>query len=474
MNQNPESLKGNDTLESRYLSDKEGYFSKEQRERTSKKNQGMSERLIERLRAQKNRPKIMEHFDDVLAYGGARFEELREFREKGGKVVGTTCVMVPMELVGAVGAKGVRICSGYYECVHPANELLGDAGLCPLVKSTLGGKMVSSNPLLDILDLVVAPATCDGKMKLAEMLEDWVPVVMLNVPRVKTGDTTSRLWLEEMKYLIRRLERLTGKRLKRKELLAQIQTWNATNRVWNELMELRTAPLPALAGQDAMMVAQASQMDGVESWTRKVEELIIELREMAKDGKHAGEKGAARLMLAGSPVMFPNFKIPSVIEESGGIIVFDELCSSNRILNDPVIVDETNMSELIRALAERYFFPCTCPCFSPNDERLLRLKEAIANYRIEGVVYHTLRGCHLNNIEATKVELVLGEMGVPMLKLESEYDEGDVEQIRTRVEAFVEMIKARRKAKRRKKRERGVMLGLSGASDQWNPSNKAR
>ena len=93
--------------------------------------------------------------------------------------------MVPLELINASGAKNVRLCSGYYEPVHPANELLGDAGLCPMVKSTLGSKMVNANPITNNIDMVVGPATCDGKMKLAEILEDWVPVVMMNIPRVK-------------------------------------------------------------------------------------------------------------------------------------------------------------------------------------------------------------------------------------------------------------------------------------------------
>jgi benzoyl-CoA reductase/2-hydroxyglutaryl-CoA dehydratase subunit BcrC/BadD/HgdB len=443
-----------DQLESRYLTDKEGYFSDEQRKRTKKKSRGMAEKTIQNLQEQKNRPKALEYFDGVLAYEGGRIAELREFHERGGKNIGTLCVMVPLEIINALGAKAIRVCSGYYECVHPANELLGDAGLCPLVKSTLGAKMVSANPLFDILDLVVAPATCDGKMKLAEIMEDWIPVVMLNVPRVKTGDTTSKLWLEEIKFLVRRLENLTGQRLKRKSLLAEIKKWNAANSAWNTFMEFRTAKKPLISGRDAMMVAQASQMDDIERWIVKVTELNSELKNMTNQGIQAGEKGAARLMLAGSPMLFPNFKIPTVIEESGGIIVYDELCSANRILNDPVIIDETNKSEVIRALAERYFFPCTCPCFSPNDERILRLKEAIRLYNIEGVVFHSLRGCHLNNLEATKIELTLGEMEMPMLKLESEYDEGDIEQIRTRVEAFVEMIKARRKLARKKRKQK--------------------
>ncbi|ODS39779.1 MAG: hypothetical protein A7315_02885 [Candidatus Altiarchaeales archaeon WOR_SM1_79] len=443
----------NNEIESRYLIDKEGYFSPEQKERTGKKSREMANNVIEILRGQKNRPKTMHYFDELLSYGGKRIDEIISFRNSGGKVVGTTCVMVPMEIIGALGAKGVRICSGYYECVHPSNELLGDAGLCPLVKSTLGAKMVSANPLMDVLDLLVAPATCDGKMKLAEMMEDWVPVVMLNVPRVKTGDTTSKLWLEEIKYLIRKLESLTGERLRKKYLLREIRKWNAANRAWNDLMGFRLAKKPLISGRDAMIIAQASEIDDIDRWTVKVNELNQNLKQMDDSGVYAGEENAARVMLAGSPMIFPNFKIPTVIEESGGIIVFDELCSANRILNNPVIVDETNTSEIIRALAERYFFPCTCPCFSPNDERITRLKDAIKNYNVEGVVFHTLRGCHLNNLEGTKIELVLRDLEIPMLKLESEYDEGDVEQVRTRVEAFVEMIKARRKVKRKKKKK---------------------
>lgn len=440
-------------LESRYIDDRDGYFSEEQRTRTRKKNRRMSDTVLERLRTTRNRPRTMTYFDGIVAYDGDRITELREFHEEGGTIIGTLCAMVPVEIIHALGAKSVRISSGYYECVHPTNELLGDAGLCPLVKSTLGAKMLSAHPVMDLLDLVVAPATCDGKMKLAEMLEDWVPVLMLNVPRVKTGDTTSRLWLDEMKYLIRNIEELTENRLRKSSLLKEIRRWNSANQAWNELMELRTPSPPLLSGQDAMIVAQASEIDDISRWTGKVGELIQELQDLSSSGAHAGEVGGARVMVGGSPIIFPNFKIPLVIEESGGIIVLDELCSATRILNDPVIVDETNVPELIRAIAERYFYPCTCPCFSPNDERIRRLREAIHRYDIEGVVFHMLRGCHLNIIEGTKIELVLDIMKVPMLKLESEYDEGDIEQIRTRVEAFVEMIKARRAIDRKKKKQ---------------------
>ncbi|MFO8050447.1 MAG: 2-hydroxyacyl-CoA dehydratase family protein [Thermoplasmatota archaeon] len=431
-------------MESRYLKEKQEYFSLEQRERTRKRSEQMEKNTRADLKRQRNRAKKLEYFDEVHRFGGVRTVELQEFREKGGKVVGTLCVMVPMELIGAVGVQGIRMCSGYYEPVHPSNELLGDAGLCPMVKSTLGSKMVSSNPTIDLIDMAVGPATCDGKMKLAEILEDWMPVVMMNIPRVKIGETSSDLWLSELNYLRTKLEDLTGKRMTRRALKKEIGKWNRANELWNFLLDLRKIKNPPISGRDAMLVTQASQLDRIERWNRKVEELIFELEKMKKKGLHAGEEGAARIMLAGSPMMYPNFKIPTVVEESGAIIVTDELCTGYRLMSDPIMLDGITMKEMLRAVAERYFFPCTCPCFSPNEERLRRLKESIRVFGIEGVVFHTLRGCHLNNLEATKIELELREMGIPIVKLESEYDEGDIEQVRTRIEAFVEMIKARR------------------------------
>jgi len=61
-------------------------------------------------------------------------------------------------------------------------------------------------------------------------------------------------------------------------------------------------------------------------------------------------------------------------------------------------------------------------------------------YNASGVVYNVLQYCHTYNIEAIKVDKALKKAGVPMLKVETDYGSEDVEQIRTRVEAFTEML----------------------------------
>lgn len=384
-----------------------------------------------------NRPAAMEYFDGNADIFGRRAEELKKFKESGGRVVGTLCYFAPAEVIAAFGAVPVRFCSGLYEAVHPANDLLGDAGLCPLVKSTLGLKMSQASPILELCDLVVVPTPCDAKLKLGEILSDMVPVHMMNLPAVKDTEAGRESWVSETKGLVRRLEALFGKKLKPPMLKQAIMTYQRAQAAWRRFTELRKRG--AIWGRDALLVAQLSFYDDIPRWTENVNRLCDEL-----EGRAPVAPEAARIVLGGSPIIWPNWKVPLLIEESGGIIIADELCSGSRTMYDPVVVEEWTMDGMLVAVAERYLVPCTCPSFSPNLDREENLLRRLRDFNGEGVVFHVLRGCHLNSLDATKADRVLRRGRVPMLKVESEYDEGDLEQVRTRIEAFIEMIKARR------------------------------
>ncbi len=408
-----------------------------------------SKRMINKqlttLKRLPNRATAIHLFDENALFFNKRVGELYNFKQQGGKIVGTMCVSAPNELIIAAGAQPIRLCSGFHDPVFSANELLGEVGLCPLVRSVLGSKIVRINPYFEMCDLIVSPTTCDGKMKLGEILTDYIPVLMLNVPRVKEGYITHQHWLEEIKFFGRKLETLTGNKITFKSLKNAIEKYQRAQRAWYRFMELRTnSPKPPIWGRDALMIGQMTFFEDIDRWTANLERLNQELEMMVKKGEHVGSVDDPRILLAGSPVVWPNWKLPNIIEESNSVIVSDEQCSSERIFYDPVVLDETTLHDMYRALAERYLYPCTCPCFSPNDERSEVLINKIKKHRIDGVVFHVLKGCHLNSIESTRMELLLRKNNIPMLKIESEYDEGDVEQIRTRVEAFLEMIRMRK------------------------------
>ena len=96
---------------------------------------------------------------------------------------------------------------------------------------------------------------------------------------------------------------------------------------------------------------------------------------------------------------------------------------------------------MMRALAGRYIRPCTCPVFVDNRQRIYRIRQMIKEHKVQGVVYHVLRGCLVYDYEYQILEEELAKYDIPVIRVESDYNEEDVEQLRIRIEAFIELIK---------------------------------
>jgi len=151
--------------------------------------------------------------------------------------------------------------------------------------------------------------------------------------------------------------------------------------------------------------------------------------------------------MAGTPSPMGFAKVHAAAEMSGLRIVMDESCTGIRYSRNNVPEDLETVDEMIRAIADRYF-EIDCACFSPNTERFDNIREIVADYGVEGVLHLVLQYCHGFNVEAGKLSGVLTEMGIPSLKVVSDYSQEDMEQIRLRMEAFKGIVENTREATR--------------------------
>lgn len=391
----------------------------------------------------RTRPKNMAYFDRLF---NAFIEDSKRIvkKENGQKVVGTYCILVPEELIYAAGAVPVRLCAGSYDTVEIGEDYLPDIS-CPMVKSAIGFSAMPVIPLYQSCDLVVIPATCNWKVKMGEILKKFVPVLMLDLPRIKESENSRKFWLNEVNKFKQELQKLTGLKINRSRLRKAIKTIQKAQIEVRRFEKVRMSQLPVIQGKDALSVMNTYFYDHVESWTEAVRGLNDELEERLCSGKTVCSSSAPRILLTGSPIIFPNWKVPALIEESGGILVADEFCTSNRYLHDMVALDELSMSDMIHAIADRYLLPCTCPIFSDTLDRRNRISQMSDDYQVEGVIYHILKGCHPYDAEMKTIEEMLKDKGIPQLKIETDFSPEDVEQIRTRIEAFIETIKGRRR-----------------------------
>lgn len=399
------------------------------------------EKNIEKMRKVPGRAQTMDYFDEMSRFP-QRVREIGDFKKSGGKVVGTFCNFAPEELVYAAGALPIRLCAGFYETTGLAEEVLpGD--ICPLIKSSFGCKMAEM-PYFEFCDVIILPTSCDGKKKLGEILSAWLPVWVLQLPNSKDNPQSKELWFWEIKRLEKRLEKLTAQKIEFSKFKKAIQVYHHRQVAFRRLYEIRKFPRPVITGRDALLVTQTSFFDDPIRWAEKTENLCQELEEHVKKGESVSSGDTCRLLLTGAPIIWPNYKIPNIVEEFGGIIVGDTLCSGTQHLYNPVEIDEWVMEEMLKAVAERYLLPSICPCFVQGDDRIDNLLQMIKDFKIEGVIYHQLRLCQLYDLEFQKVKQVLDRQNLPILRIQTDYSQEDVEQIKTRIEAFLEMLKGKR------------------------------
>jgi len=393
-----------------------------------------------------NRPEAMQYFDEIANFS-AREKEIRVAKEEGKKVIGYTCLFAPTELILASGAIPVRVSSGWYDASKLGDRVV-PVEVCPVVRSTIGAKMIALSPYLELSDALISVLTCDGMTKLGEILSDYKPVWAMTLPRVKDSTQSALLWREEIKAVKGQIEALTGNKIGRKQLKSAILLTQKATKAFRRLQELRKGS-PVIMGRDAMLVNQTYMWDNIERWTEKTEALCDELEKRATQKIWACPPDTPRVMVTGTPMIWPdNWKVPTLIEEANprGILVADELCSSERLLYDPVGVDEWSKSDMLNAIAERYMMASTCPCFTSkdgNEDRINWLLNKIKEWRIQGVIYYVVRGCILHAMEYTRVKKVLDRINIPVYYLDTEYTREDVGQMKTRVEAFLEMLSVR-------------------------------
>jgi len=391
--------------------------------------------------AQKNRPEGMKYFDFVISeVHGLRIKELVDRKAAGKKVIGAFCLYAPEEIVYAADATMVGLCGGADFSIPDAEAVI-PRELCPLIKSFFGFKVGGTCPYFQSCNMVVGETTCDGKKKVYELLADYTPTYVMEIPHKIDTPHAKALWLAEMKLFKEQMERLSGKAIEKDDLKKAIRLINEKRTAMRRVSEARKASNVPISGLDALLVNQVSFYDDVERFTKMTNALADELEERNRKGIGVASRDKPRLMFSGCPMAIPNWKLHSIIEGMGVPVVAEESCIGSRYFTDLVEPKGDSVDSLLEAMVEKYS-KISCACFTPNNERVEKVAQMAKDFNASGVVYNVLQYCHAYNVEAVKVERALRARGVPMLKINTDYSTEDVEQIRTRVEAFTEMLGA--------------------------------
>ena len=341
------------------------------------------------------------------------------------KRVGWFCSYVPEELIIASGLEPVRLRGQVKELKEVDSYVFSN--MCPYLKNVLDSGLRGR---LAHLDGIIFTNSCDGMRKLYDLWTQYIKIpftFMLEVP--KNRDTLGiRYFSDQLLALKRSLEEVYDVDISMK-LPAAISLMNHHRIMLGKIFEGQRQSPPRFKGSELFALCQEEMSSPKDGTTPKLRELV----------SHPGPSGGsntsnARILLMGNTLDYPT--LFGLVENARGSVAIFDTCNGLKHYSE--LVEEGH--DQIECLARRYLLKPACPRMPGFGKRIERLEQLIQDYSIEGIIYSNLKYCDYSLFEIPQIEQFLKERHVPLLVLENDYLWTDVERLKIRVEAFLEIV----------------------------------
>ena len=325
-------------------------------------------------------------------------------------LIGYTCSYIPVELVSATGLRPYRLLHGDIN-LSKEGEKTVRVDACPLVKSNLSYIIKNKNKFAAL----IGSTGCDMARRMYDVAGELtdLPVYVINTPR--TDNPT--IYNEEIDWLVKQLEHLSGREFHNKLLSSEINIWEKIRSRYHSIDQMRAAS-PSLVSTTEFHRAIAHYYQGEVDTKPEITE-------------HVSDK--PRVFLIGSSISYEANSILELIEQELRI-VGDFNCGLSRILN--IKITERSLA----GLKEAYYDQPPCIFKRPNVKFYDWIRTKIAELDCVGIVAWTLDYCDIYEFEMSTIEK---SFDLPVLRIRSDFSYQNLSQLRTRIAAFGEMLCSR-------------------------------
>lgn len=362
---------------------------------------------------------------------GAPYEAARSWKQTGNKpVMAYFCSYTPEEILYAAGVFPLRIFGTSTHISHADAHLQSYS--CSLVRGALEDALSGQ---LSFLDGVVFPHTCDSIQRLSDIWRLNVPMRLhadIVLP-VKLDSDTSRAYMVDVLRKFRSdLEASLSVTISDDDLRRSIRLYNRIRSAMKKIYTLKDKNPALIGGSDMRAVMKSSMtMDRA-----VVADMLEELARDLENGSGAAmPKSGKRLVLSGSLCDHPD--VYAIIEKSGGFVVWDDLCNGSRYFEG--MLRETG--DPIEAIAQRYSERIICPAkhmaLTSRGDNLVRI---VKEHNAAGVLFLLLKFCDPHAFDYPYIKEMLDNEKIPSMLMEMEQVLPSEGQLKTRFEAFIEML----------------------------------
>ncbi|MCP3873857.1 MAG: 2-hydroxyacyl-CoA dehydratase [Desulfobacteraceae bacterium] len=351
-----------------------------------------------------------------------------KIKKENKKIIGYLCSYAPEELIYAAGFHPMRLFSSKSDIILAESHL--QAYCCSLVRGVLEDSLSGR---LDFLDGTIFPHTCDSIQRLSdiwrmnEKYEFFADVVL----PAKLNTASARTYMLDVMVRFKNdLETATGNKITDSDLHNAINTFNLIRKNLSRIYALKSQNPNIIKGADLYAIVKGSMIMGKDELVTLLPEIVANLEKI-----NPPETQGKRIVVSGSICDSPD--IYTVIEEAGGFIVGDDLCTGQRWFEGQIIEDQ----DPLKAIAQRYIDRMTCP--AKHSSTTLRGENIVSlaqNNKADGVIFMLLKFCDPHAFDYPYLKEVLDKGNIKNMRVEMDDQQQNLGQLSTRLETFIHMI----------------------------------
>lgn len=355
--------------------------------------------------------------------------QVRQWKEqKKGKVVGFLLTDVPEELIHAAGFFPYGIGGGQARLDFADVHL--QTWACSFIRSSLS---LALEGKLNFLDGLIIPQTCDTTRTVSGIWQHANPLPFLQeyrLPRQVDRPSARDYLIYELIRLKEELEKFSGNKITVKKMKESIALYNSNRNLLAQLFVLHEQNPAAISNKELYTIIKAAMLMPREKLNEYLSELVNAL-----NSENVTPENKIRLFISGT--LLEPLDILDYIDENGGVVVGDDLKNGFRYIDGQV--QETG--DPLEALAYRQLKRIPSACYDlPHNPRKHFLVKTAQEKKVQGVILLHLKHCEPENYDYYDNIQALEENGIPAMRIETEFVSAPSGQIRTRVEAFLEMV----------------------------------
>lgn len=321
-------------------------------------------------------------------------------------LIGYTCPYIPVEILSATKYRPYCLLHGNYDLMHKGTEY-ARIDACPMVRANIAYVIENEAKFTTL----IGTTGCDMSRRMFDIISEHtnIPVFLLHMPRTDN----QRMYSDEIDWLVKQLECLSGEKIIEK-LPQEIELWEAARHSISSLDMKRISKPSTLLTSDFHTAAQYYYKGEVNIPTTLSEKPSTK----------------PRVYLVGSEISYESGDFLELLEADLSI-AGDFICGLSTFLNISIL--KKNLSGIKKA----YYNQPPCIYRRPNMIFYDHIAGQINERRCNGIIGFTLDYCDSYEFELKKME---ERFRLPLLRIRADYSFQKINQLKTRITAFGEML----------------------------------